>query len=220
MSYWSLNHLFAAYETQFIGDRYAPTGIYKTAIQSAVIDEYGIQGDVKADRKVHGGLEKALHQYAPTSYFILQQAFPELAPQLMVGSLGENISAEGMNEDTVHIGDIIQIGAVVVQVSQPRSPCWKINDKLGNDGLAKIIDQHNLQGWYYRVLQCGTVQVGDAITLLERPNSLTLRQFLQLYAEHRPDLQHLQQLADCSGLNPKWRDKIMKRLEYLSQLNN
>ena len=213
-----LDYLFAAHKTQLIGDRYAPTGIYKTPIDSAVINVNGITADIQADKKVHGGAEKALHQYAQTSYVVLREYFPELAPQFTVGSMGENISVTTMDEDNVHIGDIWQFGNVILQVSQPRSPCWKINDKFGHDGIIKVIDQYHLQGWYYRVLQDGVIAVGDTVTLLERPNPISLRQFLTLYAEHRPDLKQLQALAECIGLTSTWRNKLLKRIDYLSTL--
>ncbi|PID48498.1 MAG: hypothetical protein CR991_11535 [Proteobacteria bacterium] len=216
-----LEHLFAASQTRLIGDRYAPTGIYKTPIESALINENGIVTDIQADKKVHGGIEKALHQYAQTSYSVLREHFPDLAAQFTVGSMGENISVAAMTEHNVNVGDVWQFGAeVVVQVSQVRSPCWKINDKFGNDNIVKIIDQHSIPGWYYRVLQGGTLKLGDTLSLLERPNPISLRQFLTLYAEHRPDLFQLQALADCVGLTPKWREKIVKRIGYLSALKD
>lgn len=213
-----LDYLFAAKQTQLIGDRYAPTGIYKTPLESSLVTETGLPSDIQADKKVHGGLEKALHQYSQTSYEVLKQTFPDLAEKFIFGSMGENISTAGMTEDTIHIGDILQMGEVVVQVSQPRSPCWKINDKFGNDDIVKVIDSQYLHGWYYRVLQGGLLRVGDEINLLERPNTISVRQFLSTYAEHRPELTTLQTLADCQGLTPKWRDKILKRVEYLSTL--
>lgn len=218
MSTWQLEHLFAAAKVQLIGDRYASTGIYKTAIESAQVDELGIEGDVQADQKVHGGIEKALHQYAQSSYAVLQQAFPDLATQFTVGSMGENISVAAMHEDNVHIGDIWQMGSVIVQVSQPRTPCWKINDKFGHEGIARIIEQHSVQGWYYRVLQAGQMTVGDRITLLKRPNTVSVRDFLTTYAQHRSNLAELQNLAACEGLSPKWSEKILKRIDYLQRL--
>lgn len=213
-----LDYLFAAHKTQLIGDRYAPTGIYKTPIDSAVINVHGITIDIQADKKVHGGAEKALHQYAQTSYVVLRKHFPDLAPQFTVGGMGENISVTAMDEDNVHIGDIWQFGNVILQVSQPRSPCWKINDKFGNDGIVKVIDQYHLQGWYYRVLQDGTIAVGNTVTLLQRSNPISLRQFLTLYAEHRPDLNQLQTIAECIGLTSTWRNKLLKRIQYLCTL--
>jgi len=101
------------------------TGIYKKPVIGPIeVSFEGLAGDIQADRRVHGGPEKALHQYAVDNYRRLAERLPAIAAQLLVGSIGENISAAEVDESTVFIGDIFSLGRARVQVSQPRSPCW------------------------------------------------------------------------------------------------
>lgn len=218
MSSFVLGHLYAASTLGRIGENQSFTGIYKDCIQQAEIDEEGIQGDIQADRRVHGGAEKALHQYAIPSYARLHAAFPDLAPRMPIGSMGENLTVLGMHEDNVHIGDIYRMGSVLVQVSQPRNPCWKINSKFDDERLAKFIANQHIQGWYYRVLEAGSVKVGDTMELVERFNPISLRKFLSVYAEHRPNYVNLRSLARCQGLTASWQVKIQQRMDVLQRL--
>jgi MOSC domain-containing protein YiiM len=118
----------------------------------------------------------------------------------------------------VHIGDIYRLGSVLVQVSQPRNPCWKINSKFDDERLAKFIANQHIQGWYYRVLEAGLVKVGDTMELVERFNPISLRKFLSVYAEHRPNYVNLRNLARCQGLTASWQVKIQQRMDILQRL--
>ncbi len=218
MSSFVVGHLYATTKPQRIGENQAFTGIWKYAIEVADLDEQGIKGDIQVDQRVHGGTEKALHQYAIPSYAQLHAAFPELAARMPIGSMGENLTVLGMHEGNVHIGDIYRMGSALVQVSQPRNPCWKINSKFDDERLAKFIATQHINGWYYRVLEAGSVQVGDSMDLMERFNPISLRNFLEVYAEHRPNFLILRSLARCQGLTPSWQVKIQQRMEVLQRL--
>ncbi|WP_313951565.1 MOSC domain-containing protein, partial [Accumulibacter sp.] len=167
--------LFAGGLTR-IDDHGQATGIYKQAIMGPVdLGVEGLAGDVQADRRVHGGPEKAVHHYAVTNYRRLADCRPEIAAQLLAGSIGENLSASGFDESTVCIGDIFRLGRARLQVSQPRSPCWKIDHRYGSDGVARTIAETGLTGWYYRVLEVATVASGDELALIERlPGAVSL----------------------------------------------
>lgn len=192
------------------------TGIFKEPIEVADVTEEGIIGDHQADRRVHGGPEKALHQYALQSYEIMVSKFPELQGIAVPGSIGENISSLQLTESTVYIGDSYRIGNILVQVSQPRSPCWKINHKYGVEKLSLFIERQHITGWYYRVLETGRVHVGDEIKLVERPNeSVSVAHFLTITKQHRPNLEALDTLIRCEGLNNEWKAKLKNRRKYL-----
>ena len=107
-----------------------PTGIYKQAVTAALeLGPEGFTGDHQADRRVHGGPDKAVHLYPARHYGQLVQRFPEAAGQLVAGSLGENLSTADLDESDVRVGDIWRLGDARLQVCQPRSPCWKIDDR-------------------------------------------------------------------------------------------
>ena len=195
------------------------TGIYKDPVESAQIDENGIIGDIQADKRFHGGPEKALHQYSIYSYQQITQQFDELEGIAVAGSIGENISSADLDDTNVYIGDIYKIGEVVVQVSQPRTPCWKINSRFDNSKLAKFIAQQQITGWYYRVVENGLMKVGDEIELLERQNeTASIKTFTQITLQHRPSLEELNLLINISGLNLEWKARLENRRDY--QRNN
>ena len=218
MSSFVVGHLYATTTPRRIGENQAFTGIWKDSIKQAAIDVEGIKGDIQVDRRVHGGAEKALHQYAIPSYASMHAAFPELATRMPIGSMGENLTVLGMHEDNVHIGDIYRIGSALVQVSQPRNPCWKINSKFDDERLAKFIATQHIPGWYYRVLEAGNVELGDSMDLVERFNPMSLRNFLEVYEEHRPNFLILRSMARTQGLTLSWQVKIQQRMEVLQRL--
>lgn len=196
-----------------------PTGMYKTRCTGEVrFTSEGIEGDQQADLRVHGGPEKAVHLYPASHYRQLAQQFPETAAQLVSGALGENLSVEGLDESQVHIGDIWQLGGVLLQLCQPRNPCWKIDERLGVAGIAEYIAKHHLTGWYWRVLQEGSASSADSLVLHTRhPGSFSLLEAMTLWAEHRPDLAQLGKLCQSAGIAAHWQRKIQQRLDYLAQ---
>lgn len=193
------------------------TGIYKLASKSPLqLTREGFSGDVQADRRVHGGPEKAVHHYAAENYAPLAAAFPATAGTLVPGGLGENVSSSGWNEAGVCIGDVFRLGRAVVQVSQPRSPCWKINHKFGTPGMSRFIAEQGITGWYYRVVEEGEVAPDDVFELLERPSpGVSLARLWQVSLTHRPAIDELTQLIATPGLNPGWVDKLAERRSWL-----
>jgi MOSC domain-containing protein YiiM len=196
-----------------------PTGIYKSPSAGPLrLTFTGLVGDVQADRRVHGGPEKALHHYAGENYVRLATAFPECAAALVPGSIGENVSTHGWGEETICIGDIFRIGTALVQVSQPRSPCWKINHKFGVAAISGFVADHGLTGWYYRVMEEGEIGVGDQFALQERPApQVTLTRLWQANIAHRPALAELAELIAAPGLTPGWVQKLAERRDWLQR---
>ncbi|MDO8932582.1 MAG: MOSC domain-containing protein [Rhodocyclaceae bacterium] len=194
-----------------------PTGIFKREHPLPVwLGGEGLAGDAQADRRVHGGPEKALHQYPVGHYARLAQAFPEASPLLVRGSIGENLSVDGWDEGRVCIGDIFRLGDAHIQVSQPRSPCWKIDRRYGQEGMAQLIAAEGLVGWYYRVLEEGAVEPGCVFERVES-GGVTLARFWRLWQSHRPDAAELQAVAATPGLAPNWVKKFADRIEWLGR---
>lgn len=196
-----------------------PSGIYKQPVHSALeLGPEGFVGDRQADRRVHGGPEKAVHLYPSRHYTRLAARFPDAAPQLVPGSLGENIACAELDESDVSIGDIYRLGTARLQVCQPRNPCWKIDERFASDGMALFIAEERLTGWYWRVLTPGRVAPGDELHLEEAAgNSLSLAAALLLCQTHRPPLTELAALAAAPGIATGWRQKIETRLAWLRQ---
>ena len=109
-----------------------PTGMFKHPVSAPLdLGHEGFAGDEQADRRVHGGPEKAVHLYPAIHYARLALAFPEIAGQLKPGCLGENISSPTLDEAQVRIGEVFGLGDARLQVCQPRNPCWKIDARFG-----------------------------------------------------------------------------------------
>lgn len=175
----------------------------------------GLAGDEHADPKAHGGAEKAVHLFPIEHYEALARAFPE-ARHLVPGGLGENISTRGLTEETVHIGDVFTLGTARLQVSQPRTPCWKIDARCGVEGIAAHVAEHGCSGWYFRVLAPGECRTGDSLAHVERPaGSISLARFQRGLRIQRPALELLDRFAAAPGLAPDWVRKIRGRIEWL-----
>ena len=194
-----------------------PTGIFKCEIVMPVwLGREGLVGDAQADRRAHGGPEKALHQYPVAHYTRLAAAFPQLQPDLLPGTLGENLSVPGWDETNVCIGDTFRLGDARIQLAQPRSPCWKIDSRFATDGMARLIEAEGIMGWYFRVLEEGAVEPDCPFELIERPNpEITLAHFLGQWRAHRPAPAHLRELAAIPGLAAGWADKLRQRADRL-----
>ncbi|MDZ4327044.1 MAG: MOSC domain-containing protein [Pseudomonas sp.] len=195
------------------------SGIFKQRRAGpARVEFQGIVGDEHADRRVHGGPEKAVHHYAAENYQRLAQAFAHCAPELIPGSLGENLSALGLSERNVHIGDVFQVGSTVLQVSQPRSPCWKINHRFDAERMSMHVAKERITGWYYRVLQPGFIEAGDTIELLERQTQrFSIDEFWQVQLSHRPVIDDLLALAAIRGLAEDWKRRLSERAKWLQK---
>lgn len=193
-----------------------PTGMYKQPVVGPLeLDREGFIGDRQADRRVHGGPDKAVHLYPARHYARLAGRFPDAAPQLVIGSLGENISTPDLDESNVRIGDIWRLGSAELQVCQPRNPCWKIDERFASDGMAAFIAEQRLTGWYWRVLTPGRVAPGDALELVQSATTFTLAEAMLCWQAHRPALADLEKLATSPGIAQNWQQKIVSRVEWL-----
>lgn len=152
----------------FRGDE--PSAIAKLPVADAVaVGRLGLAGDEQADRSVHGGIDKAIHHY-PADHYDWWRGQLGAVPLLgAAGAFGENISTTGLDETSVFLGDRFRLGSALVEVTQARQPCWKLDHRFGAKGVMAAVVQTRRSGWYYRVLEPGTVRAGDDLELVERP---------------------------------------------------
>lgn len=131
--------------------------------------ELGFISDEQGDPRFHGGIQKALHIYPSEHYPIWQQELGERTIFQSAGGFGENISSEGVTESTICLKDKIRIGSTLLEVSQGRMPCWKLNVRFDQHDMARRLQDTLRTGWYFRVLEEGDIGAGDEIILCERP---------------------------------------------------
>lgn len=193
------------------------TGMYKSPVDGPVaVGTEGLAGDFQGDQRVHGGAEKAVHHYPAEHYARLAQRFPGCAGMLQPGVLGENLSTRGWTEETVCIGDLFRVGTALLQLSQPRSPCWKIDHRLDAEGASLFVAHEGIIGWYYRVREGGTIAPGDALELVERPNPwLSIAAYWRTRLEHRPEPAALRAIAAAAGLAPEQAKRLAERAAWL-----
>ena len=131
------------------------------------LGRHNLAGDGQADLVHHGGVDKAVCAY-PSEHWLYWRGI--LPPhRLTGGAFGENFTLEGLTEADVCIGDVFSVGTAVVQISQPRQPCWKLARRWQIKDLAVQVERTGFTGWYFRVLQEGTVEAKDRLRLIDRP---------------------------------------------------
>jgi MOSC domain-containing protein YiiM len=172
----------------------------------------GLAPDEQADRRVHGGPEMALHLYPLEHHAFWRGEIGDHPALDEPGGFGSNLAVSGLTEDMVHIGDRFRLGSALIEVSQPRQPCWKIEHRFGHKGMVARIIESGRSGWYFRVIETGEVAAGDSlerVAIGARDWSIT-RAFRALVAgEATRD--ELAELADLPQLSPKLREKAALR---------
>ncbi len=172
----------------------------------------GLHGDEQGDRLVHGGPDKAVHAYA-WEHYMSWRAELGASPILRApGAFGENLSTTGLTERNLCLGDRLQVGGSLLEISQSRQPCWKLNDRFGVRDMALRVQATRRTGWYFRVLKAGAIKAGDEAVLVHRPfpEWPLLRLIEMLYA--RPLDRDLLVAAQTLPLVPGWHNLIAKRL--------
>ena len=178
----------------------------------------GLQGDQQADTRHHGGVERALHHYPADHYLFWnswQQSLglPDPATPWLPGAFGENLSTLGLTEEQVHVGDLFRLGEALVQVSQPRSPCFKLNLRFGYPNFSLTMQLSGRCGWLLRVLEGGWVAPDAELTLVDRGSTLSVKRCADiLYNQPRVE-QDLRLLAELPTLSPNWRKHASDWLE-------
>ncbi|AXI03900.1 MOSC domain-containing protein [Aquirhabdus parva] len=188
------------------------SAINKSRVDAVTVTSTGFAGDEQADSFFHGGPLQAIHQMPSKVYGLIKEAFPTVI--IYEGMLGENLIVSDMDEDTVCIGDVFQIGTVQVQVTRPRRPCWKIDSQLNHSGVAKFMQDQGCVGWYYRVLMVGNMQMGDECILLERDYpEATLTRLWQIYNDKGfKDRAEIESWLVNPALEHSFKDVLRKRL--------
>src|SRR5688572_24256007 len=154
------------------------TAIFKTPVTGPVtLTPTGFEGDVQADRRYHGGPDKAVCVY-PTEHRSDWEAL--VGQPLPPGAFGENLSTAGVLESEVHVGDVLAAGTATVQVSQPRGPCFKLAARWGKRKLPAQMAKEMRSGFYLRVLRAGAVQAGDELRLVERVSDVPIAEVMRV----------------------------------------
>jgi len=193
----------------FRGDEASAIG-KRPATGPVRIGALGLDGDAQADRVHHGGIDMAVHLY-PQDHYEGWATFLG-GHELLSGpaAFGENLCARGLTEGDVHIGDRFRLGTALLEISQPRKPCWKIEHRFGRSGMLKRIISSHISGWYFRILEEGIAEAGDALQLVEEGATewTVERAFACLIDPAAPSSPaDLGEMAGLDRLSADWRRK-------------
>lgn len=193
-------------EVDYRGER-VHTGIFKEPVQGRVqLHRLNLEGDGQGDLRVHGGADKAVYVYTMEYYDhwkkVLGREFP-------YGQFGENFTVEGMPDDAVHIGDVFRVGDALVEVTQPRVPCFKLALKMGMDDFPKMFLASGRLGFYLRVLEEGGVEAGDIIERVRTgPEKMTVQEIARLLYFDRGNTAGARRALRIPALSAAWRESF------------
>lgn len=195
------------------GGRTVRSGIVKAPVEGRVrVRRDGLAGDGQADLRVHGGPDKAVYAYPVEHYahWAAELGRADLGP----GRFGENLTVEGLLEEDLAIGDVLRAGDALLEISQPRMPCFKLEMRLGRPGFTGPFLRSGRVGFYLRVLREGEVGAGDAM-VRERPaaGSMSVRDVALLLLDSAAP-EDLERGAALAALPRGWRDRFARRAAH------
>lgn len=195
-----------------LGSKAVPTGFVKRAVDGPVAaTAAGLAGDEQADRRVHGAPDKAIYGYSAAAYDFWRTAFPHhsFAP----GAMGENLTLDGCDETNVAIGDRVRIGSALLQVTEPRQPCFKLALAFDDSTMPRALTRSGRCGWYYRTLEPGMIAAGDTSVTIDRPNpEWPVARFFEVISARAFGRNILAEIAAIEGVSDGWRVKALRAL--------
>lgn len=196
-------------------DRTVLTSIFKSPVEGRrAVVRHNIEGDRQSDLRVHGGPYKAIYAYPFEHYSYWREQLPDA--ELMPGSFGENLTLSGLTEDTAHIGDRYRVGSAVLQITQPRMPCFKLNLRFRRSDMVKRFWHSNYSGMYFSVVEEGDIEAGDSVDLLDREtDSISILDVVRLYKGETQDDELFRRVLQ-SPLRGSWRKEIEEQRQNSS----
>jgi MOSC domain-containing protein YiiM len=186
------------------------TGIYKEPFEGRVmLRPLNLDGDQQADLKAHGGKYKAAYVYSFEHYAFWERELGR--DDFEFGEFGENFTVEGMTEDVVHIGDQFRIGEALVEVTQPRVPCFKLGHKMGSQKFVKQFLHSLRSGFYLRVIEEREVGARDTIQRVTiGPQKMTVREVNHALYFDPENIEQAQRALQIPALSPGWKRSFRK----------
>lgn len=194
------------------GGRQVATAIFKRPVAGKVtVGRLNLEGDRQADLTVHGGFYKAVYAYPSEHYAWWREQLPET--EMPWGMFGENLTTAGLLETDLRIGDRLRIGTAVLQVTQPRMPCFKLAAKFGRADMVKRFWASGRSGFYLSVVTEGELAASDEVVRSAAAEpGVTVSEVVRLYRDPNPPRRTLE-LALAAPLAPSWKEELRERLE-------
>ena len=189
------------------------TGIFKDPVNGPVtMSKLNLAGDQQADLTVHGGADKAVYADPAEHYDYWRRKLPEVP--FSWGKFGENLTTEGLAEDSLCIGDRLKVGSAALIVTQPRMPCYKLDLRFGRDDMIKRFVTSARSGFYFSVTDPGEVSMGSKVEIVGRdPTRVTVLDIMYLYLGETRDPQLLQRAMNTCSLPANWKAQLLMRFK-------
>lgn len=189
-----------------------PSAIAKLQVEGELtLTEMGLGGDEQAEKSYHGGADRALCHYPREHYAHWAQMYPEQAALFCAPAFGENFSTSGLTEKNVFIGDIFRWGDTLIQVTQPRSPCFKLNYHFGIRDMSTQMQDSGRIGWLYRVIAAGKVSADAPLELVSRVSNVSVYEAASIAWFQPFDDEQYHRLLSAAGLSASWTRTMQKR---------
>ena len=190
--------------------RPARSAIWKTPVAGRIAARgVNLEGDEQADRKAHGGPDKAIYAYAVEDLHWWEQ---EQARPLEYGEFGENLTTEGIDVNNALIGERWEIGTTVVEVSEPRVPCWRLGVRMNDETFPRRFTAALRPGSYLRIIIEGDLAPGDEIRVIHRPDHhLTIQDVFRIYTRDRNDAVRLVAIPQLSESWRNWAQRVLQK---------
>jgi MOSC domain-containing protein YiiM len=190
--------------------RPARSAIWKSPVAGRVAARgVNLVGDDQADRRAHGGPDKALYAYAVEDARWWEQ---EIGRPLAYGEFGENLTTEGIDGNNALVGERWQIGTMVLEVSEPRIPCWRLGVRMNDKQFPRRFTDEMRPGPYFRIVVEGDVGAGNEIYVVERPDhDLTIRDVFRIYTRDHAEVERLLAVPQMSASWKRWATDFLQR---------
>ncbi|WP_375089182.1 MOSC domain-containing protein [Peribacillus sp. RS7] len=183
----------------------------KQAVDDVIVTKSGIMGDGVGNVKFHGGPDRALCFYPFEHYSLWNERF---AKKLDIPAFGENLTVAGMREETTYIGDIYQIGEVIVQINQGRIPCSTISYFNQEPKFLEFVLKTSYTGYFAKVIQEGTIKKQNEIVLIDRlQEKISVHYATEVILHNRDGLEGSNALLTLDSLAEDWKQRIVKRVQ-------
>lgn len=191
-------------------DKKELSGIGKSTVQAFEVERTGIVGDDVANHKFHGGPDRVVCLYPFEHYAYWEEEFQK---KLILPAFGENLTATGMTEEQVCIGDIYKIGDTILQITQGRVPCVTISNYNEEKQFLKKVIETNLTGYFFRVLEEGTIMFDSEITLLEKHSKeISVSFATKILFHQKQDKVSIEKILTVDALSEEWKNRFLKLL--------
>lgn len=191
-------------------ERAVQSAIWKNPVAGRIaVRGVNLDGDEQADRRAHGGPDKAVYAYAIEDTRWWEQ---QIGQPLSYGNFGENLTTQGIDVNDALVGERWQIGSTVLEVSEPRVPCWRLGVRMNDKLFPRRFTEALRPGAYLRIVVEGELGAGDEIRIIERPNhTMTIRDVFRIYTHDHAEVESLLTIPQLSESWKRWATKLVTR---------